>query len=175
MTPATLVSEEVYLRSSYDPDVDFVDGVLEARNVGEFDHSDLQTEIARWIRNNLQRVGLNAFVELRTRVRASRYRVPDVVIVRGKRPQSGILETAPLVAIEILSPEDRMGRVQQRIDDYLSMGTPFVWVIDPETRRAWVHRAGSIEECRDGNLKAGPPEFVLPLGEVFAAIDAMTE
>ena len=40
MTPATLVSEEVYLRSSYDPDVDFVDGVLEARNVGEFDHSD---------------------------------------------------------------------------------------------------------------------------------------
>lgn len=175
MTPVTLVSEQEYLRSSYDPDVDLVDGVLEERNVGEFDHSDLQTEIAHWVRTHLLGLGLNAFVELRTRVRVGRYRVPDVAIIRGKRPKAGVLETAPLVAIEILSPEDRMRRVQKRIDDYLAMGTPVVWVIDPETRRAWVYREGSIEESKDGNLKAGPPDFVLPLHEIFAAMDAMTE
>ncbi len=175
MTPATLVSEAEYLRSSYDPDVDYVDGVLEERNVGEFDHSDLQCEIVRWVRNRSKESGLNAFAELRTRIGSGRYRVPDIVILQGKRPQTRVLEVAPFVAIEILSPEDRLSRIQQRIDDYLAMGTPFVWLIDPDTRRAWVYRPGSIEECKDGNLHAGPPDFVLPLKEIFAAIDAMRE
>lgn len=174
MTPATLVSEAEYLRSSYDPDVDYVDGVLEERNVGEFDHSILQGEINRWVMNHCRQLSLFSCVELRMRVRDGRYRIPDVVIVR-KLPRTPILEIPPLVAIEILSPEDRLSRIQQRIDDYLAMGTPFVWLIDPDTRRAWVYRPGSIEECKDGNLQAGPPDFVLPLKEIFAAIDAMRE
>jgi len=174
MTPVTVVTEEEYLRTSYDPDVDFVDGVLEERNVGESDHSILQGEIMRWVMNHCQPLGLFAVIELRTRIRSDRFRIPDVVIVR-KVPRTRVLETAPLVAIEVLSPEDRLSRMQQRIDDYLAMGTPYVWVIDPESRRAWVYREGSIEESKDGNLKAGPPDFALPLKEIFAGIDAMRE
>lgn len=95
MTPSTLVAVEEYLRTSYDPDVDFVDGVLEERNLGEFDHSDLQSEITYWIRANCRHLGLNAFTELRTRIRPTRYRVPDGVIIEGKRPKQGILERPP--------------------------------------------------------------------------------
>jgi len=175
MTPSTLVAVEEYLRTSYDPDVDFIDGVLEERNLGEFDHSDLQTEIARWVRNNCQQLGLNAFNELRTRIRPTRYRIPDVVIIEGKRPKQGILERPPLVAIEILSPEDRQSRIQQRIDDYLSIGTRFVWLIDPTARRAWIYTPHSIEEAKDGILRVDHPAFTLPLHELFANIDRMTE
>ncbi len=175
MTPVALVSEEQYLRSSYDPDVDFVDGMLEERNVGEHDHSDLQAEIVHWVRQHGKELGLNAFSELRTRIGPGRFRVPDIVIVERRRLKTTILEQPPIVAIEILSPEDRISRMQERIDDYLGMGTPLVWLIDPATRRAWIYRPGSIEECKDGNLRAGPPDFVLPLREIFAAIDSIGE
>ena len=37
-----LVSVEEYLHTSYSPDVDYVDGLLEERNVGEIDHSWVQ-------------------------------------------------------------------------------------------------------------------------------------
>lgn len=175
MADATLVSEEEYLRTLYRPDVDFVDGMLVERNVGELDHSMLQGEIALYVRNHLRSAGFDAFISLRTRIRPGRYRVLDVAILHGRRPRTKNLEQAPFAAVEVLSPEDTFTHVQQRIDDYLAMGTPYVWVIDPETRRAWVYREGSIEESKDGNLKAGPPDFVLPLKEIFAGIDAMRE
>ena len=41
-TAAQLLSLEAYLQTSYRPDCDFVDGVLEDRNVGERDHNRLQ-------------------------------------------------------------------------------------------------------------------------------------
>ncbi len=169
MARATFVSEERYLRTRYEPAADFVDGVVVKRNAGEFPHSATMGEISYWVASHCQGLGLRALVALRMKIRPGRYRVLDVAIQCGSREQ------APLVAVEVLSPADRMMTIQERIDDYLAMGTPFVWVIDPETRRAWVYREGSIEECKDGNLKAGPPDFVLPLGEIFSAIDAMTE
>lgn len=175
MEQAILVPVGEYLRTSYDPDVDYVDGVLEERNVGELDHSDLQSEIVYWVRTNYRRSGLNAFAELRVAIGSTRFRVPDVVITRGKRPKSGILTSAPLVAIEVLSPEDRLSRVQARIDDYLRIGTQQVWVIDPITRRAWAHTATSITEVRDGVLRIADAGFTLPLAELYAAIDDATE
>ena len=47
MATATLVSLEEYLKTSYEPDCDYVDGVLEERNLGEWNHGDLQGEIVR--------------------------------------------------------------------------------------------------------------------------------
>jgi len=157
-------------------EVEYLDGVLEPRSGGELDHSDLQSEIVCWVRDNCLNLGVNAFVALHTRITPTRFRIPDVVIVEGKRPRkSGVLERTPLVAIEILSPEDRSSRIQKRIDDYLSIGTRFVWVIDPESRRAWVYTASSITEVKDGMLRVDQPSFAVPLDELFANIDRMSE
>ena len=43
-----LISIEEYLGSSYEPDVEFVDGVLEEKNTGEWDHGFLQMAIGAW-------------------------------------------------------------------------------------------------------------------------------
>jgi Uma2 family endonuclease len=119
---------------------------------------------------------VNAFVELTTRITPTRYRVLDVVILEGKRPKSGgVLAYAPLVAIEVPSPEDRFCRMQARIDDCLRIGTRFVWLIDPVSRRAWVYTTQSIEEVKDGLLKIDTPAITVPLNELFANIDRMTE
>jgi hypothetical protein len=89
--PKAKVAVEEYLHASYDPDCDYVDGTVEERNVGELDHGDFQGELVYWIKSNLRQFGFNAIPELRVQINASRYRVPDVVILDGKRPARGIL------------------------------------------------------------------------------------
>ena len=42
-----IISVEDYLNTTYRPDVDYVDGEIEERNLGEFDHGDLQLAIGR--------------------------------------------------------------------------------------------------------------------------------
>jgi Uma2 family endonuclease len=68
----------------------------------------------------------------------------------------------------VLSPEDRMSRVEQRIDDYLAMGVPYVWVIDPQTRKAYSATAESgLCEVKTGVLKTENPALAVPLAELF--------
>src|ERR1700684_237703 len=50
MSSATGISVEQYLSTSYRPDCDYVDGEVRERNVGEYEHSDLQTGLAVWLR-----------------------------------------------------------------------------------------------------------------------------
>jgi hypothetical protein len=53
-TLSHLISVEEYLNTTYRPDVDYVDGEIEERNLGEFDHADLQFGIANLLRNQQQ-------------------------------------------------------------------------------------------------------------------------
>ena len=69
--------------------------------------------------------------------------------------------TPPEVAVEVLSPEDRVAPTQEKIDDHLPFGVACVWVIDPETRRAWVHTNDGSREFKDSVL-------AIPLAAIFA-------
>jgi len=48
MATSTQVSLETYLCTVYEPDVDYIDGELEDRNVGHYDHSIVQQQILMW-------------------------------------------------------------------------------------------------------------------------------
>ena len=48
MATTTHVPVEVYLRSSYEPDAEYVDGKIEERPMGEFDHASWQLAILTW-------------------------------------------------------------------------------------------------------------------------------
>ena len=52
MSSTTLISVSEYLKSSYRPDCDYVDGRVEERNVGEHDHAALQAELIFWFRQH---------------------------------------------------------------------------------------------------------------------------
>lgn len=56
-TTATLLSIEEYLHTSYSPDVDFVDGELEERNLGAFEHARLQYVLAAFFLWQREAVG----------------------------------------------------------------------------------------------------------------------
>ena len=52
-------------------------------------------------------------------VKADRFRIPDVTLVRGGMPAERMFTSPPEAAVEVLSPEDRIAAIQDRIDDYL--------------------------------------------------------
>jgi Uma2 family endonuclease len=168
MPTKTLISVEEYLATSYRPDCDYVDGVVEERNLGELDHGWLQGLLIAYFFARRKEWGISVIPELRVQVKPTRFRVPDVCVVLGGKPAEQILTKPPFLCIEILSPEDRMSRVEERIDDYLAMGVPYVWVLDPATRRAYVATAADgLREVKSGVLKTGNPALEVPLAEIF--------
>ena len=171
MNVATLIPVEEYLKTSYRPDRDYLEGELEERNLGEKDHSALQREIIFFFRLRQADWGTFAFPEQRLQVGPRRYRIPDVCITLGKAPASQIFHEPPFVCIEILSKDDSLERLQARIDDYVAFGVPHIWVINPRTRRAWSYTADGAQEARDGLLRTQNPELTVPLTELFAGLD----
>jgi len=86
------------------------------------------------------------------------------------RPSEQIFTVAPLAVFEVLSPRDRMSRVQARIDHFLSMGVRYVWVNDPTTQRVHAHDGNGSHEVTDGILRTADPDTELPLQEIFEEI-----
>lgn len=161
------VSVDDYLRTVYRPDCDYVDGIMEDRNVGEKDHGKVQQEILFYLRERRKNWNIFVIQEQRVRVSATRYRVPDVCVVAGPEPDEQIFTHPPFLCIEILSPEDRMSRMQEKISDYLTFGVSYVWVIDPQTRRAWTYTLRQMWEVSDGVLRTESPDIAVPLAELF--------
>ena len=126
MSTATTVSYTEYLNTNYRPDREYIDGKLLERNVGEWEHSDLQTAIAAYLRQRKNELGIQVVVEQRVQVKPTRFRIPDVTVLIGPRPASGIVTEPPFLCIEILSPEDRIREMRERVDDYLNFGVGFV-------------------------------------------------
>jgi len=164
---ATLVPLEEYLSPMYHPDRDYVDGVLEERNLGEILHGDCQGSVGAFFRIHRRSWGVWAAPEVRLQVRPGRFRIPDLVVTLGDRPQGRYLVNAPFLCIEILSPEDRMSRIETRIDEYLEMGVPYVWLLDPESKRGWVYTRDGRTESQDGVMRTANPELAMPLSEAF--------
>jgi Uma2 family endonuclease len=165
------VPVEEYLRTSYEPDVDYVDGYLEDRHVGETEHSDLQTEVAALLRMHGRAWGIYAFVELRVQVTMKRYRVPDICVMPRTWKKTPIVRETPLLCIEVLSPEDTFSRTQVKCKDYLAMGVPEVWILDPEERTAFVVTEAKATEQRDGILRLEGTEVQIDLAALFAVLD----
>lgn len=170
MKAASLISVEDYLGTSYRPDRDYHEGELEERNLGEKDQSALQREIIFFFRSRQQEWKTFSFPEQRLQIGPRNFRVPDVCVTIGKAPDEQVFSAPPFICIEILSKDDSLERLQARIDDYLSFGVAYVWVINPRTRRAWSYTGTGIEEARSGVLRTQDPDLAVPLAELFAGL-----
>jgi Uma2 family endonuclease len=163
----TLISEEEYLHTSYEPDCEFEDGVVIERNVGTVKHSELQALLSAYIARRRKSWGIRVLTELRFKIRAGKYLIPDVCVFREPCPPGPFPATPPLLWIEILSPEDRPVRVSRKVKELLAFGTPYVWVIDPETLESELHtREGSVE-LTDGVLRLPGTKILVPLKKVL--------
>ena len=171
MGTAAAVTVEEYLSTTYRPDCDFVDGEVIERNLGTKDHGKLQGEILAWFRDRRRELRLRAFPEQRIRVAPRRYRIPDVCVVPLPEPDEQIFTQPPYICIEILSPDDAFPKLQNRLDDYLTMGVPNVWVLDPVSQRAWTIRREGHLEALDGLLRTRDARVILTVRDLFPAED----
>lgn len=168
----TLISVEEYLHTSYRPDRDYVDGEVEERNLGEQWHGLIQGTIFAIFRSHRHEWGFRAIVEQRVQVTQERFRIPDVCAVPANTPIEGILRTAPILCVEVLSPEDRFSRILERVQEYVRMGVPYVWIVDPISRDIWTMTDGGGPVPLQGDALTLPGTPVhIPVSEIFAEID----
>ena len=104
------VSVEEYLSTVFEHDCEYVDGVIEERDLGEFEHAFLQGILTTIFNNHRAEWGVICLPEQRVQTQSSHFRVPDVTVLRSGTPRERILTHPPLLVIEIQSPEDSLRR-----------------------------------------------------------------
>jgi Uma2 family endonuclease len=106
-------------------------------------------------------------------------RAPDVAFVRRERiPASGVPRGfwmgPPDLAVEVVSPDDRLGEIAAKVDEYLSSGVALVWVVDADHHTVTVHsdRASTVTLGEEETLDAAAvlPGFTCPVSEIFAGV-----
>lgn len=159
------VPVEEYLRTIYRPDCDYVDGEVVERNLGEQSHGRLQGSILRWLWDREREHHFRTLPEVRLQVLPSRFRIPDIMLIPPEASKEKIIRTPPLLCIELLSPEDTLKRIHRRVQEYLDMGVPTCWILDPETGDAWIATADELIKVTDSILRAGKIE--MPMSDVL--------
>ena len=168
MATSTQISLLEYLRTTYRPDREYIDGDLLERNVGKWEHARLQALLAFWFKSQEKPWAVKVATEPRVQVSPTRIRIPDVILV-GRVRQPEVITDAPILVIEILSPDDTYTDTQRRAADYLSMGVGAVWIIDPTSRtgRQCVGDTWTAAEV----LKVPGTAITIELGKLFADLD----
>ena len=138
------ISVEEYLKTTADPDCEYVAGVVEERAVGELDHASWQKALVRWFAGKEPEWEIRIYPELRVQTAADRFRVPDLTILSAAAPREQIVTQPPLAVLEILSPEDSMTRMLEKLAEYARMGIGAIWVIEPKRRVYFSYRDGQL-------------------------------
>jgi Uma2 family endonuclease len=146
MATTSQVPIELYLRSSYEPDAEYVDGHIEERPMGEFDHASWQQAIQHWFLQHSLEWNIRVRPELRVQVTPTNFRVPDVTVFDRDHPIEQILTRPPIAVFEVLSPEDTMPRMLRKLRDYEQMGIPNIFVIDTTGPLLYQYQHGSLDK-----------------------------
>ena len=165
-----MVPVEEYLRSVYEPDCDYVDGVVEERGVGEIDHSEIQSAVLSFFRAWSKEWGLRALAECRMQVSPTRFRVPDVTVLHAGQVAKRIIDDAPLLCVEVLSPEDTWKRLKVKVEDYRKFGVKNIWIFDPEEREVFRYDAEGFQKISDAELTIAGTPVRVSVAEIFAGL-----
>ena len=172
MATSIFVGLGEYLTTSYEPDCEWVDGELRTRHMGERPHASVQKFFMKYFLLREEELDLLVYAELRLQVSSTNFRVPDVMVMRDSDPYADVVLKAPLLCIEILSPEDRMMQMYEKVDDYLRMGVGCVWVIDPRRRCGFLSAEGTLVPTETLRLPGTPVSIAVC--DAFAELDRLT-
>jgi len=144
MMTGTAVPVEVYLHTSYEPDMEYVDGELVERRVGERRHSRVQTILVSVLHSREQERGFEVFTGQRIVIQPRRrYRVPDLCVKAVPHDPTPVLELPDLI-VEILSPDDTVTEVSEKCAEYSRARIPAIWVADPYRKALYAYGANGL-------------------------------
>ncbi len=157
------VSVEEYLHTSF-PDLDreYRDGELVERTLPTYLHGKIQGILFAFFFALRAKAPVFPCVETRMRIRTGLYLIPDVAVFSPDEPPD-VPENPPLIAIEVLSPDDRLTMAREKVEEYRKWGVPHVWLVDPESRRLYTCDAGLVEVDRfivpEFSIEVSPAEI----------------
>lgn len=163
MATATRLTLEEYLSSHYEPECELIDGELKQKPMGTTEHMGVTAAILFALKK-YQDTGIGKpLPEASIRLSQESVLIPDVVFVRNP-VKPGILETPPLLCVEILSPSDRFSETLAKMDRYFSFGVEACWIVDPVKKIAWWVGKDGIpheerETLRGGELEVSVSDF----------------
>ena len=154
------ISIEEYLRTSFEGlDREYVDGEIVERTLPDNFHSETQWRLSGLIWDLSKKLPFHGRTELRSRVATTRVRIPDVSIYSGQNPTERYPAEPPLVAIEILSQDDRLSQVMQKLKEYSDWGVGHIWLVDPQRRTLHIYTEGTLSTVSSLTI----PEFEVQL------------
>jgi len=165
------VSVEEYLSTVYEHDCEYVDGVIEERDLGEFEHAYVQGILVGLFLQNRDAWGVYPLPEQRVQTQKTHFRVPDIVVLRQGSIREPILTHPPLLAIEVQSPDQSLRYTEAKAQEYLAFGIEYVWVVDPYARVAYRGTASALELVRSGELSIPGSPIRIVLEDLFAELD----
>jgi Uma2 family endonuclease len=165
------VSVEQYLSTVYEHDCEYVDGAIEERDLGEFEHAFVQGILVALFNNHRADWGVYALPELRVQTQKTHFRVPDVTILREGSKREPVLTHPPFLVIEVQSPDQSLRYTEAKALEYLAFGIEHVWVIDPYARVAYRVAPKGLELVRSGELSIPGTPIRIVLDEMFAELD----
>jgi Uma2 family endonuclease len=175
-----MTGEELYRRPDLGP-CELVNGrIVPLPPVGD-EHADVEFELGarlrRYGKESQRGRALGGEVGIYIRRNPDTVRGADIAFISKERdahPRArGFLEVAPELVVEILSPEDRAGKVKEKLRDYFSAGVRVVWMVDPVLRRVVVYRsltdATVLDERHVLTDEEILPGFSVPISELFSS------
>lgn len=162
---ATRVSAplEEYLQTNYEgPDREYVDGEVVERGTPNQQHSRAQSHLIQLIAAVAPEMEL--LPELRVEVSPGRYRIVDLAVYEG-RPSGGFPKIPPLIAVEILSPDDRARDVLDKLAEYEAWGARHIWLVDPESKKLYAYDQGGLRIVE--RYEVAEPEITLAPERIF--------
>lgn len=104
---------------------------------------------------------------------------PDVILYDRSRRYDELNpkyeEAPPDLAVEVLSPKDKMSRVLQRINQLLRRGVRLVWLLDPEDRNVTIFRSGELPQLVEADEEVTGAEVFPDLRCLVADFFALPE
>jgi len=156
--------------------MEYLDGQLVERHVGEHKHSRLQTLTIFELGTRERERRFHVLPAQRLRVLGAkhRYRIPDVCVMALPYHSEPVLTTPPHLVVEILSTDDETADVLAKVADYLRFGVAHIWIANPYKHTLQEVDRNDIRYCADLVLETdlvGPVDF----NALFAKVDEPTE
>jgi Uma2 family endonuclease len=147
----TLISIEEYLRTAYEPDAEYVDGLIVERSMPETPHSAVQVRLVQLFTPLSRDRNLHLMTELRMRISPSCIRIPDFAVFEEK-PAELVPSQPPMIVVEIVSREDRHTDIVQKFEQYRSWAVPHIWLADPWQRQLAIYSESGLTAVRSFEL-----------------------
>jgi Uma2 family endonuclease len=164
------VPVEEYLRSSYSPDAEYIDGRIVERSRGGDAHSSWQGAILFWFDRQAVKAGIRVRPSLRMQADANTFLIPDVTLLDRNLPVESIATHPPVAVIEVLSPADQVGRVMNKGGRYEKMGIRTILILDPGGP-AYRYREGKLEPLAEKAFTLEGSQALFDLDEIAKLVD----